>query len=628
MDLSSSNRIITNNPGQGTASRTSSHTVGRLSSYAQNQPLTQIREGQVLRGEVTDLRNHEITLTLEDNTTVNARISNASSLSIGDTAAFLVDQILPGKITLEMIPQSQLASENNIIRKVLEESMLPKNEQNQTVVRELIHNQLPINKQSILDMLHLAASNSDIGVKSLALMKKYNIPLTRENMTAFENYRNGTHALSSQFSDLSDELGHLLSDSSSLYGTDTAAHIGSKVIAALLSSSGSSFTVRTEDTTYLAGLSQSGLTHAEEKAAAGDNIPNNGIGDTLVSLLSDYGLPEQTLENIQSEQISLPALAKAILHATEGKASIEDGTLDPAAVLDNPLVQTILEDYKAYQNEHSFIGGFFSSDERSELLEAFENLPLGQAMKQKIADGTASQQETLNVIKNLLSFSRSEDTEKLLSNPQFHTLVNRQFRSNFLLTPDQLMKGQNPDSDVIRDYYQHVASQLKELSNLADSLPKSNLAENLLGTLHDTAANLSFLNTLNQFYPYVQLPMELSSQIANGDLYVFARKKNRVLDDKPVSVLLRLNLAHLGSLDVHLTADKNQITSKFYLNDEEGRHLLKNNISLLREPLNDEGYTLISEFLKKDQDFDLVKDLIARDAPPAGNIRYNFDIRA
>ena len=157
MDLSSSSsRIVTNNPGQSQTARTSGHTVGRLSNYAQNQPLTQIREGQMLKGEVTDLRNHEITLTLEDNTTVNARISNASSLSIGDTASFLVDQIIPGRITLEMIPPSQLASENNIIRKVLEESMLPKNEQNQTVVRELIHNQLPINKQSILDMLRLS----------------------------------------------------------------------------------------------------------------------------------------------------------------------------------------------------------------------------------------------------------------------------------------------------------------------------------------------------------------------------------------------------------------------------------------------------------------------------------------
>ncbi|MDD6208603.1 MAG: flagellar hook-length control protein FliK [Clostridiales bacterium] len=616
MELSSSgSRIVTNHPGQGQASRTSGHTVGRLSNYAQNQPLTQIREGQVLRGEVTDLRNHEITLTLEDNTTVHARISNASSLSIGDTASFLVDHIVPGRITLEMIPQSQLASENNIIRRVLEESMLPKNEHNQTVVRELIHNQLPINKQSILDMLHLSATNPDIGIKSLALMKKYSIPLTRENMASFESYRNGTHALSSQFSELSDQIGTLLSDSSSLYGTDLASHIGSKVIATLLSSSKPEFLPSAEELTYLDNLS----------------VPESGqkAGETLAELLSGYELSDETVQSIQNHQISLPALAKIILSIKENSTdSNEDGMISTQELLEHPLFKTILEDYQTYQTEHSFIGGFFTGEERAQLLDALENFPLGQAMRQKITDGTASQKETLNIIKNLLSFSKSEDTEKLLSNTQFQTLIKNQFQENFLLTPKKLLAGSNPDSSLIPDYYHQLASQLKEFSSLADTLPKSNLAAAFSETLENTAANISFLNTLNQFYPYVQLPMELPNQTANPDLYVFARKKSSLSDGKPVSVLLRLNLAHLGSLDVHLTIEGNQVTSKFYLNDEEGKRLLKNNISLLREPLNDQGYTLTSEFLKKDQDFDLVKDLIARDAPPAGNIRYNFDIRA
>lgn len=624
MDLSSSSsRIVTNNPGQSQTARTSGHTVGRLSNYAQNQPLTQIREGQMLKGEVTDLRNHEITLTLEDNTTVNARISNASSLSIGDTASFLVDQIIPGRITLEMIPPSQLASENNIIRKVLEESMLPKNEQNQTVVRELIHNQLPINKQSILDMLRLSVTNSDIGVKSLALMKKYNIPLTRENMTSFESYRNGTHALSQQFSQLSDQLSTLLSDSSSLYGTDMASHIGSKVIAALLSSSQPGFSAATGDLSYWDGLSQS------TAEAGGEDAPAVGAGETLAGLLSGYDLPEDTLQKIQNQEISLPQLVKAIQSAAANEGDILDNETQPAPdLLEHPLIQTILEDYQAYQSEHSLIGGFFTKEERAQLLDAFENFPLGQSMKQKITDGTASQQETLNIIKNLLSFSRSEDAEKLLSNPQFQTLIKKQFQENFLLTPKQLMMARDLDSNLMQDYYHRIASQLKELSTIADTLPKSNLSAAFSGTLENTAANISFLNTLNQFYPYVQLPMELQNQVTNGDLFVFARKKTTLSDGKPVSVLLRLNLSHLGSLDVHLTAEGNQITSKFYLNDDEGRRLLKNNISLLREPLNDQGYTFTSEFLKKDQDFDLVKDLIAKDAPPAGNIRYNFDIRA
>lgn len=656
MDLSnSSSRIRANSAGQNQP-KAQSHTVGRLSSYAQNQPLTQIREGQVLRGEVTDLRNREITLTLEDNTTVNARLTNATSLSIGDTASFLVNQIIPGKITLEIIPQSQLASENNIIRKVLEESMLPKNEQNQNIVRELIHNQLPINKQAIQDMLRLSVTNPDIGVQSLALMKKYNMPLTRETMVSFESYRNGSHALSEQLTALSDQIGKLLSDSSSLYGTETAARFASKVISTLLSSSQPAFSANPEDLSYLSkfALEPSAADEGNPLGTEQENAPG-GAGETLSRLLSGLGIPESTMENIQNEQISLPALSKAIFAAMEHANELDTDqkmlaleqmgakadtmsaeelaeTLSqmPSAkdVFQDPLIQTILDDYQAYQSEHAFIGGIFSREERTELLNALENFPLGSAMKQKIIDGTATQQETLNIIKNLLSFSKSEDTEKLLSNPQLQTLVKHRFNENFLLTPQQLLNGAQKSQNVISDFYQKMANQLKGLSTLADSLPASGAAAALSETIQNTASNLSFLNTLNQFYPYVQLPMELTSQITNGDLYVFAKKKTSLSDGKPISVLLRLNLEHLGSLDVHLTAEQNKITSRFYLDNDEGRRLLKTNISLLREPLNDQGYTLTSEFLKKEQDFDIVKDLIARDAPPAGNIRYNFDIRA
>ena len=145
-----SNRIP-NNPSAAnpTTSKAAGRNVGSLSNYGQSLPVKQLSVGQVLKGEVTDLRNNEIVVTLDDNTKVAARLENGLSLSIGDTAAFRVKDISISHIILEAIPKSELAVANSTINKALDEAGLPKNEKNILVVRELMNQGMPLtNRQS------------------------------------------------------------------------------------------------------------------------------------------------------------------------------------------------------------------------------------------------------------------------------------------------------------------------------------------------------------------------------------------------------------------------------------------------------------------------------------------------
>ena len=79
-----------NNPGQAGRS------VGQMSSYGvARSGMNQIRQGDVIRGEISDLRNNEITITLENNTLIKGQIADSSSLSIGQTAAFRLSSVSP-----------------------------------------------------------------------------------------------------------------------------------------------------------------------------------------------------------------------------------------------------------------------------------------------------------------------------------------------------------------------------------------------------------------------------------------------------------------------------------------------------------------------------------------------------
>lgn len=81
-------------------------------------------EGDIIRGEVSDLSNNDITITLEDNTILRAKITGNPVISIGQTAAFKLGGVSGGNILLEAIKNSFTETELTIINKALDEAGL------------------------------------------------------------------------------------------------------------------------------------------------------------------------------------------------------------------------------------------------------------------------------------------------------------------------------------------------------------------------------------------------------------------------------------------------------------------------------------------------------------------------
>ena len=83
MAMSSQQAAARNNPGQINRS------VGQMSSHGvARSGMNQIHQGDVIRGEISDLRNNEITITLENNTLIKGQIADSSSLSYWTDSCF------------------------------------------------------------------------------------------------------------------------------------------------------------------------------------------------------------------------------------------------------------------------------------------------------------------------------------------------------------------------------------------------------------------------------------------------------------------------------------------------------------------------------------------------------------
>ena len=64
------------------------------------------------------------------------------------------------------------------------------------------------------------------------------------------------------------------------------------------------------------------------------------------------------------------------------------------------------------------------------------------------------------------------------------------------------------------------------------------------------------------------------------------------------------------------------------MSDDFSTSLLRNNIDLLEEAMTRNGYLLQTEFIERQKEVDIVKDIIEKDQPTSSLKRYSFDIRA
>lgn len=283
-----------------------SRTPGGSSDYGVARSATQLRVGDIVKGEISDLRGNEITVTLDNNTILKGYIEDSSKLSIGQTAAFSLSSPNPGQILLSPVKNSYSDTELNLINKALEEAGLPNTEHNQATVKALMDNLLPINKESIQSLMQQAYDCKTEDFSTLAIMKRLMMDINEDTVSQFSSYRHGTYHLIDKLSSLSSEIPDLLSSLSQNADSQSVAAFGEKLISILFQSFG-------EENNAANSPSISFLTDSERQE--------------LMDILSNTAMTEDTLEQLENGTLSLHD-ALTILRDSAGSKSLvfPDGT--------------------------------------------------------------------------------------------------------------------------------------------------------------------------------------------------------------------------------------------------------------------------------------------------------------
>jgi hypothetical protein len=189
---------------------------GDLSNLGQEQQteLLKLLTGDVFDGKVLDILNSDLTIQVNEGQTFHAKMSGPFNFNIGDQVSFLVKETDGNKIVLKPLVMEESISD--FIQKALTKAELPVNEKNVDIVKALVRHQMPVDKQTLVEIRNYASVDPEVDIDAVLFLKKNSIPVTLENLNQIKELSFGNNHFSSKIQNLSQQIPTLISEYSSL----------------------------------------------------------------------------------------------------------------------------------------------------------------------------------------------------------------------------------------------------------------------------------------------------------------------------------------------------------------------------------------------------------------------------
>ncbi len=499
------------------------------------------QSGETVTGEVLQRSGNEILLSLGKNQLLQAKLEGNMSAQPGQLLTFQIRNTAGNKVVLS--PLFENMSQDPNISKALRQAGLPENSVTTQMVKAMMEEGLPIDRQSLYQMNKLISTNPQTNIQTLVQMQRLSLPVTPENIFQFEAYKNYQHQLGESLMEIAD-----------------------------------AFTQTFQEMTGSGNISE------------GLNFYQN-----VLSVLLEGNLAEGMQ---QPEEIS--------------EALRQDGA-------EGEIQTAGKADAQALGQELSL-----SAEERLELMDSLKNVGASTGFLKDLITGKAGSREVLGEIERLLSDEAAGDKEalfSLLEGKTFKSILKNEMSRQWLLQPEEVAEERSVDK-----LYERLSSQMKQLSQALSQTARQDTP--LARTISNVTGNIDFMNQMNQMFTYVQIPLKMQGQEANGELFVYTNKKNLAKKDGTVSALLHLDMEHLGSVDVHVALTDQKVSTKFYLKDDSALDLIEAHIDLLNARLEKRGYSMNAQFIVKEEDKRVMDEILEQNKNISVLAGYSFDARA
>lgn len=520
-------------------------------------------------GKILSVDKNMLLIDLGNNALLQASMEQDINPQVGQTMSFAVKGADTGKITLSLLFEN--TNQQSTVNMALKEAGIPQTPENQFMVKTMMEEGLPIDKDSLFAMNRAIQQNSAADIPQLAKMTRLDIPLTPQMVETFKEYENAQNQISGTLEDIVDAtvetMDASLTDASSI--KDTLSLLDN--IRTILIPVGIEETVD-----YVESLKNQEISdNTKSPDVAGQiNPEENGEASATKAEKSVIAKDAELILNSGSENSNETLTVKG-----------EQGSLPVSSETKNAQIS---------QSGQQLLRNVF--DKISQALEQ----PSDEAELRRVFDG----------IKNDI---KSDSFKEALKN---------RLNADFFLKPEEVAQ-----KEKISELYEKLESHTKAITNLLEQTQKTETP--LAETVNNVNRNLDFMNQLNQTFNYIQLPLKMAGKNANGELYVYSNKKSLSADDENVSALLHLDMDNLGTVDVHvmMSAGK-KVSTKFFLKDDEALDLVAANIDLLNKRLEKRGYSMNCEFVNNSEPKSVFETILEDNKNISVITSASFDARA
>ena len=537
--------------GQNTVPVTAQEQAVKTGTQQLAGTLSSLQTGNVFEGTVTDISDGQVLLTLANGEKISARLEGQIQLRLNQAMFFEVKSNTQTQIAIK--PYLNGDSSNPTLLKALMQAGMGVTTDNLEMVRTMMEEQLPIDKNSLNQMMRQLAMFPKAAPSVIAQMNKLGIPVTEANVQQFSNYKADTAAIMKELENVLEQLPKSIAGEG-----DTAGQMTAKNMQLMDILFGGETIEQSQDAgakaqELLAKTADGSVTIKSGEQQAAD------IAKELQQILStaEDGMQQTSAagEGIQQADAAKQAEGRQMPAATQGSLGEILGK-EGAASLEQQL--------KALE-----------TDGKQVLFDKNGNLNTGMSAEEFL--------KNLNQLFKENEFPQKEALFKLFSGKEYQTIFKKAVENQWYLEPQE-----TGSKETVEKLYNRLQTQMNRLDEFIKQAGSG--TEGLQKAVADVRGNIEFMNQINQIYNFVQLPLKMNGQNVNSELYVYTNKKNPRDMDGELSAFLHLDMDHLGSTDISVKMKGTAVKTNFYMADDASYELILAHAEELAERLENKGY--------------------------------------
>lgn len=540
-----------------------------------------LSSGQVISGEITERNGEDVQIRLSTSDAVlHARIEQEMAASVGEQVTFEVKKGGDGLVMLRPLFQN-MAQESTALS-ALSQAGIEAGEKSLQMVFSMMQEGMSVSREALQGMYKQVAFLEAGEIPAAVQMSRLQIPITNENLQQFMAYQNYEHQLSLAVMQIADEIPVSVEQ---LFASGETGE-GTALIGKLLQ------------------IFEGKIPEEANALTEAGELPAVVTED--ISILPENETEVQVKESLEGNQADTAIDKGMVKEAVKQAADLPEGA--------QPLEDSGIEEAE----------GNIPKADRIQLARLAESAGAQPETINRLLSGEMDFQKLSELVRELAQQAgaprEQQAVKELFLSKAFQKIFRAQIGKQWTLTEPLQVEKQE-----VQRLYDRLNEQSRAITR---ALSEAVRGETQLGrSVSNLRENLDFMNQLNQLYQYVQLPLKLGGQQANGELYVYTNKKNLAKKNGNVSAFLHLDMEHLGAVDVYVAMQQNKIQTNFRLADEKSLLLLEKNMDLLTNRLQEKGYDTTSSVTLLEEPKSAMEKILETDRNISVIGRQSFDVR-